>query len=233
MVWTPNYAINPTPELDLRSNRALLPARVIAALGLMMPNSWYRNLVLVLVLATLSSCASYSAKSSYESVKIGCEPKQCLTQLATSGVEEVLATNVAPFATKPSELPRFAGETVIIVNPGLPRFELDGDRIVSRIVGAAVPFAEQLEKVETRTELINVLSKFVSRKYVVYGLREQFQIDLSHGVSDEAIRMAVSCNLWKVVHQNGGRTEHVNLMFGKNGLAKIEQANWYKWYPEL
>jgi len=29
-----NYAINPTPELDLRSNRALLPARVIAALGL-------------------------------------------------------------------------------------------------------------------------------------------------------------------------------------------------------
>ncbi len=27
-----NYAINPTPELDLRSNRALLPARVIAAL---------------------------------------------------------------------------------------------------------------------------------------------------------------------------------------------------------
>jgi hypothetical protein len=28
-----NYAINPTPELDLRSNRALLPARVIAALG--------------------------------------------------------------------------------------------------------------------------------------------------------------------------------------------------------
>jgi hypothetical protein len=32
---TPNYAINPTPELDLRSNRAILPARVIAALGLM------------------------------------------------------------------------------------------------------------------------------------------------------------------------------------------------------
>ena len=28
-----NYAINPTPELYLRSNRALLPARVIAALG--------------------------------------------------------------------------------------------------------------------------------------------------------------------------------------------------------
>ena len=27
-----NYAINPTPELELRSNRALLPARVIAAL---------------------------------------------------------------------------------------------------------------------------------------------------------------------------------------------------------
>ena len=27
-----NYAINPTPELYLRSNRALLPARVIAAL---------------------------------------------------------------------------------------------------------------------------------------------------------------------------------------------------------
>ena len=27
-----NYAINPTPELDLRSNRAVLPARVIAAL---------------------------------------------------------------------------------------------------------------------------------------------------------------------------------------------------------
>ena len=30
-----NYAINPTPELDLRSNRALLPARVIAALDLL------------------------------------------------------------------------------------------------------------------------------------------------------------------------------------------------------
>ena len=28
-----NYAINPTPELYLRSNRALLPARVIAALA--------------------------------------------------------------------------------------------------------------------------------------------------------------------------------------------------------
>jgi hypothetical protein len=28
----PNYAINPTPELYLRSNRAILPARVIAAL---------------------------------------------------------------------------------------------------------------------------------------------------------------------------------------------------------
>jgi hypothetical protein len=28
----PNYAINPTPEQALRSNRAILPARVIAAL---------------------------------------------------------------------------------------------------------------------------------------------------------------------------------------------------------
>jgi len=28
-----NYAINPTPELALRANRAVLPARVIAALG--------------------------------------------------------------------------------------------------------------------------------------------------------------------------------------------------------
>jgi hypothetical protein len=27
-----NYAINPTPEQALRSNRAVLPARVIAAL---------------------------------------------------------------------------------------------------------------------------------------------------------------------------------------------------------
>lgn len=34
-VLKPNYAINPTPELDLRSNRAILPARVIAALGLL------------------------------------------------------------------------------------------------------------------------------------------------------------------------------------------------------
>ena len=32
MALKPNYAINPTPELDLRSNRAILPARVIAAL---------------------------------------------------------------------------------------------------------------------------------------------------------------------------------------------------------
>jgi hypothetical protein len=29
-----NYAINPTPDQALRSNRAVLPARVIAALGL-------------------------------------------------------------------------------------------------------------------------------------------------------------------------------------------------------
>ena len=33
VVLQANYAINPTPELYLRSNRALLPARVIAALG--------------------------------------------------------------------------------------------------------------------------------------------------------------------------------------------------------
>ncbi len=32
-----NYAINPTPELDLRSNRAVLSARVIAALDLSGP----------------------------------------------------------------------------------------------------------------------------------------------------------------------------------------------------
>jgi hypothetical protein len=31
---TSNYAINPTPEQALRSNRAVLPARVIAALDL-------------------------------------------------------------------------------------------------------------------------------------------------------------------------------------------------------
>ena len=31
---TPNYAINPTPEQALRSNRAILPARVIAALAI-------------------------------------------------------------------------------------------------------------------------------------------------------------------------------------------------------
>ena len=35
IVCWPNYAINPTPELYLRSKRALLPARVIAALGIM------------------------------------------------------------------------------------------------------------------------------------------------------------------------------------------------------
>jgi hypothetical protein len=34
-----NYAINPTPELYLRPNRALLPARVIAALGVMTEHS--------------------------------------------------------------------------------------------------------------------------------------------------------------------------------------------------
>jgi hypothetical protein len=32
IVLTPNYAINPTPEQALGSNRAVLPARVIAAL---------------------------------------------------------------------------------------------------------------------------------------------------------------------------------------------------------
>ena len=31
---TANYAINPTPEQVIRSNRAVLPARVIAALDL-------------------------------------------------------------------------------------------------------------------------------------------------------------------------------------------------------
>jgi hypothetical protein len=30
----PNYAIKPTPELALRSNRTLLPARLIAALAI-------------------------------------------------------------------------------------------------------------------------------------------------------------------------------------------------------
>ena len=36
MFWAAksNYAINPTPEPDVRSNRAILPARVIAALDL-------------------------------------------------------------------------------------------------------------------------------------------------------------------------------------------------------
>ena len=34
---TPNCAIKPTPEQALRSNRAVLPARVIAALGLQGP----------------------------------------------------------------------------------------------------------------------------------------------------------------------------------------------------
>ena len=38
-----NYAINPTPELYLRSNRALLPARVIAALGINWRFVWLRN----------------------------------------------------------------------------------------------------------------------------------------------------------------------------------------------
>ena len=47
----PNYAINPTPELYLRSNRAILPARVIAALGLSM-----RIPVLLLVFAFGSHC---------------------------------------------------------------------------------------------------------------------------------------------------------------------------------
>ena len=35
-----NYAINPTPEPDLRSNRAILPARVIAALGINIVMTW-------------------------------------------------------------------------------------------------------------------------------------------------------------------------------------------------
>jgi len=39
MALQPNYAINATPELALRSNRALLPARVIAALDFIADNS--------------------------------------------------------------------------------------------------------------------------------------------------------------------------------------------------
>ncbi len=47
-----NYAINPTPEQALRSNRAVLPARVIAALDLM------RSLLAILVLTFAASSAT-------------------------------------------------------------------------------------------------------------------------------------------------------------------------------
>ena len=47
-----NYAINPTPEQALRSNRAILPARLIAALGPNMKSvaNWM-SLLLVLAMA--------------------------------------------------------------------------------------------------------------------------------------------------------------------------------------
>ena len=50
-----NYAINPTPELDHRSNRAVLPARVIAALGFSTGVRVKIGLLLVL-LPTLAAC---------------------------------------------------------------------------------------------------------------------------------------------------------------------------------
>ena len=42
-----NYAINPTPEQALRSNRAVLPARVIAALDLAMDPNVFESLILL------------------------------------------------------------------------------------------------------------------------------------------------------------------------------------------
>lgn len=48
---TPNYAVNPPPDLDLRSIRALLPARVIAALRIM------RMLSGATLIALLGGCA--------------------------------------------------------------------------------------------------------------------------------------------------------------------------------
>ena len=45
-----NYAINPTPELYLRSNRAPLPARVIATLGL---RSCFEVVAVYLIVRTL------------------------------------------------------------------------------------------------------------------------------------------------------------------------------------
>jgi hypothetical protein len=47
IVLTPNYAINPTPEQALGSNRAVLPARVIAALALMLRPKVQRNVELI------------------------------------------------------------------------------------------------------------------------------------------------------------------------------------------
>jgi hypothetical protein len=46
----PNYAINPTPELALRSDRAVLPARVIAALDPM------KFLAFLVILCSVSAC---------------------------------------------------------------------------------------------------------------------------------------------------------------------------------
>ena len=197
-------------------------------------NSFRRSHLVILSLAlVLSSCVSYVPKTTYAGARLGCEPRQCLTELAAAGVDSLVVTTIAPMATHSSELARLASEPVIIVSPGTPRFELKGDRIVSRFVGKTPPYTEELETVETRSELFAILSKIVSNKYVVHGNREEFQIDLTRTLSDQDFAVASNNRSWTLTGRNGQRIEHVRLSFTNGRLAQIEQANWRDSYPEL
>ncbi len=60
-----NYAINPTPELDLRSNRAILPARVIAALDVGM--RMFGRLVALAVFSLTVGNNAFGLSLSFES----------------------------------------------------------------------------------------------------------------------------------------------------------------------
>jgi hypothetical protein len=55
----PNYAINPTPEQALRSNQAVLPARVIAALALIGDSMSIRALIIGCLISNSIAACTY------------------------------------------------------------------------------------------------------------------------------------------------------------------------------
>jgi hypothetical protein len=83
----PNYAINPTPEQALRSNRAVLPARVIAALGVSGMNGKIAALMVVVLLAGCEEelpDRKMGPRNAYESAKMS------LARKDTSGYVDAL-----------------------------------------------------------------------------------------------------------------------------------------------